>query len=83
MTLKHRAPAPIVVGLSGSSGAQYGVRLPRVLHEFGSHEVHQVLSGGAEKTQWLEAGVEPSDLYPWPTTSRPVTDIRKYEDQLL
>jgi polyprenyl P-hydroxybenzoate/phenylacrylic acid decarboxylase-like protein len=63
-TPRRSAPPPLVVGLSGSSGAQYGVRLLRVLHELGSHEVHLVISGGAEKTLWLEAGIKPSDLYP-------------------
>ena len=54
----------LVVGLSGSSGAQYGIRLLRVLHELGSRELHLVISRGAEKTLRLEAGTEPSELYP-------------------
>ena len=54
----------LVVGLSGSSGAQYGIRLLRVLHELGSREIHLVISRGAEKTLRLEAGTEPSELYP-------------------
>ena len=54
----------LVVGLSGSSGAQYGIRLLRVLHELGSREIHLVISRGAEKTLRLEAGTEPSQLYP-------------------
>jgi polyprenyl P-hydroxybenzoate/phenylacrylic acid decarboxylase-like protein len=54
----------LVVGLSGSSGAQYGIRLLRVLHELGSPEVHLVISRGAEKTVRLETATEPSELYP-------------------
>lgn len=54
----------LVVGFSGSSGAQYGVRLLRVLHELGSHEIHLVISRGAEQTLRLEAGMEPADLHP-------------------
>ncbi len=54
----------LVVGLSGSSGAQYGIRLLRVLHELGSHEIHLVISRGAEHTLRLEAGMEPSSLHP-------------------
>lgn len=52
----------LVVGVSGSSGARYGIRLLRVLSELGSHEVHLVISRGAEKTLRLEAGLQPSDL---------------------
>lgn len=54
----------LVVGLSGSSGAQYGIRLLQVLHELGSHEIHLVVSRGAEKTLRLEAGMELCELYP-------------------
>lgn len=52
----------LVVGLSGSSGAHYGIRLLRVLHELGSREIHLVISRRAEKTLRLEAGIEPSEL---------------------
>jgi polyprenyl P-hydroxybenzoate/phenylacrylic acid decarboxylase-like protein len=54
----------LVVGLSGSSGAQYGIRLLRILHQLDSREIHLVISRGAEKTLRLEVGIEPSELYP-------------------
>jgi polyprenyl P-hydroxybenzoate/phenylacrylic acid decarboxylase-like protein len=54
----------LVVGLSGASGAQYGIRLLRILHELASHEIHLVISRGAERTLRLEAAMEPSELYP-------------------
>lgn len=54
----------LVVGVSGSSGARYGIRLLRVLHELGSREVHLVISRGAEETLRIDAGVEASELYP-------------------
>jgi polyprenyl P-hydroxybenzoate/phenylacrylic acid decarboxylase-like protein len=53
---------PLVVGISGSSGPQYGIRLLRALREIGSHEVHLVLSRGAEATIRLEAGMNPDDV---------------------
>jgi hypothetical protein len=53
---------PLVVGISGSSAPQYGIRLLRALREVGSHEVHLVLSRGAEATIRLEAGMEPDDV---------------------
>ncbi|MGH7920744.1 MAG: UbiX family flavin prenyltransferase [Candidatus Dormibacteraceae bacterium] len=48
----------LIVGLSGSSAPQYGIRLLLALRDLGSHEVHLVCSRGAERTIELEAGLD-------------------------
>lgn len=45
---------PLVVGISGSSGPQFGVALLRTLRELGSVETHLVVSEGARTTIPLE-----------------------------
>jgi 4-hydroxy-3-polyprenylbenzoate decarboxylase len=37
----------LIVGLSGSSGLPYGIRLLEILHRLGTHEVHLVMSDAA------------------------------------
>jgi 4-hydroxy-3-polyprenylbenzoate decarboxylase len=37
----------LIVGLSGSSGLPYGIRLLEILHGLGTHEVHLVMSDAA------------------------------------
>ncbi len=53
----------IVVGLSGSSGLPYGIRLLEVLRKLGSHEVHLILTDAAKlnisvETDWRVRNVE-------------------------
>ena len=53
----------LVVGLSGSSGLPYGIRLLEVLHKQGTHEVHLVLTDAAKlnisvETDWHVKDVE-------------------------
>ncbi len=53
----------LVVGLSGSSGLPYGVRLLEVLRKLGSHEVHLILTDAAKlnisvETDWRVKDVE-------------------------
>jgi 4-hydroxy-3-polyprenylbenzoate decarboxylase len=55
-------PGPIVVGISGASGAIYGVRLLEVLAARSDVETHLVMSGGAETTIRYETGREPSEV---------------------
>jgi len=52
----------IVVGISGASGAIYGIRLLEVLGERADVETHLVMSGGAETTIRYETGREPSQV---------------------
>ena len=52
----------IVVGMSGASGALYGVRLLERLRQNSTVEVHLVLTRAAEKTLFLETGSHAADL---------------------
>jgi 4-hydroxy-3-polyprenylbenzoate decarboxylase len=54
----------IIVGISGSSGVVYGVRLLERLRELGTHEVHLVVSEVAGDTLAIETGQRLADLKP-------------------
>ena len=49
----------IIVGISGASGAIYGVRLPEVLRGMDGVETHLVLSPAARRTITLETDFAP------------------------
>jgi flavin prenyltransferase len=53
---------PIVVGISGASGAIYGVRLLEVLAARSDVETHLVMSSGAETTIRYETRREPAQV---------------------
>jgi polyprenyl P-hydroxybenzoate/phenylacrylic acid decarboxylase-like protein len=57
----------VVVGVSGASGAIYGVRLLEVLHERRDIELHAIVSGGAKATIEFE-------------TDRAVAEVLKLAD---
>ena len=53
----------LIVGLSGSSGLPYGIRLLEVLHKLSTHEVHVILTEAAKlnisvETDWTVKDVE-------------------------
>ena len=53
----------LIVGLSGSSGLPYGIRLLEVLRKLGTHEVHLILTDAAKlnvsvETDWSVKNVE-------------------------
>jgi flavin prenyltransferase len=53
----------LIVGLSGSSGLPYGIRLLEVLHKLGTHEIHLILTDAAKlnisvETDWRVKDVE-------------------------
>ena len=53
----------LIVGLSGSSGLPYGIRLLEVLRKQGSHEIHLILTDAAKlnisvETDWTVKEVE-------------------------
>jgi 4-hydroxy-3-polyprenylbenzoate decarboxylase len=53
----------LIVGLSGSSGMPYGIRLLEVLHKLGTHEIHLILTDAAKlnvsvETDWSVKDVE-------------------------
>jgi flavin prenyltransferase len=52
----------IVVGISGASGAIYGLRLLERLKTSRLAEVHLILSRAGEKTLWLETGKTAADV---------------------
>jgi flavin prenyltransferase len=52
----------IVVGMSGASGAVYGVRLIEVLAAMPDIELHAIISAGAGATIRHELGREPADV---------------------
>jgi 4-hydroxy-3-polyprenylbenzoate decarboxylase len=52
----------LVVGMSGSSGAIYGIRLLEVLRDMPSVEVHLVLSPAAKQTISLETDRQPGEV---------------------
>lgn len=55
-------PTRIVVGISGASGAIYGVRLVEVLAARGDVETHLVMSSSAETTIRYETGRDPAEV---------------------
>lgn len=52
----------IVVGMSGASGAVYGVRLIEALAAMPDIELHVIISAGAAATIRYEAGMEPEQV---------------------
>jgi 4-hydroxy-3-polyprenylbenzoate decarboxylase len=55
-------PRRIIVGLSGSTGPHYGVRLIEVLRQHTDVEVHAILSNAARKTIQYEMGRDPDQV---------------------
>jgi 4-hydroxy-3-polyprenylbenzoate decarboxylase len=64
----------IVVGISGASGAIYGVRTLEVLHKLGI-ETHLVLSDTAGKTIEYETTYKVADVHALATKVYPVKDV--------
>jgi len=56
------SPRRVVVGLSGASGAIYGIRLIEVLAAMEGVETHLVMSKGAEATISYETNRKPGDI---------------------
>ena len=52
----------IIVGISGSSGVVYGVRLLQALRTLATHEVHLIVSEAADRTLAIETGQRAGDL---------------------
>lgn len=65
----------IVVGISGASGAIYGVRLLERLRANPDVETHLVLTRAGEKTLFLETGKHAADLKNLAEFSYPLEDI--------
>jgi flavin prenyltransferase len=58
----------IIIGISGSTGAIYGVRLLEVLHTLPDMEVHLVMSEGAKTTITYETEYRLEDIFQWAHT---------------
>ena len=52
----------LIVGLSGSSGLPYGIRLLEVLRKLGSHEVHLILTDAAKLNVSVETDSRVKDV---------------------
>jgi polyprenyl P-hydroxybenzoate/phenylacrylic acid decarboxylase-like protein len=65
----------LVVGITGASGAIYGVRLLEVLSVHEDVETHLVISGGAAATIRYETGRDPDDLHRLATKSYAPNDL--------
>ena len=65
----------IVVGISGASGAIYGLRLFERLRGRPSVEIHLILSRAGEKTLFLETGKTAADVRKMSDYSYPQEDI--------
>ncbi len=65
----------IAIGISGASGAVYGVRLLERLHGRPGIELHLILSRAGEKTLHLETGRLAADLKKLADFSYPEEDI--------
>jgi 4-hydroxy-3-polyprenylbenzoate decarboxylase len=65
----------VVVGISGASGAIYGLRLLERLRGRPSVEIHLILSRAGEKTLFLETGKTAADVRKMSDYSYPQEDI--------
>lgn len=58
----------LIIGISGSTGAIYGVRLLEVLHQMPDIEIHLVMSEGARTTIAYETEYQPEEVTRWAHT---------------
>jgi flavin prenyltransferase len=65
----------IIVGISGASGAIYGLRLLERLRVQSEMEIHLILSRSGEKTLHLETGKLAADIKGLSDFSYPIEDI--------
>lgn len=65
----------IIVGISGASGAVYGLRLLEKLRDRPGVETHLILTRSGERTAWLETGVKGSEIKALADHSYPLEDV--------
>ena len=58
----------LIIGISGSTGAIYGVRLLEVLHQIPGTEIHLVMSEGAKTTISYETDYRLEEVMGWAHT---------------
>ncbi len=69
-----RKDAPFVAGISGASGAIYGVQLIKALHQL-ELPTHLIVTPSAEKTLKIETGLSPADLAPYVSRVHDPADV--------
>ncbi|HXB67011.1 MAG TPA: UbiX family flavin prenyltransferase [Candidatus Acidoferrales bacterium] len=65
----------VIIGISGASGAIYGIRLLERLRQRDTAEIHLILTRSGEKTLFLETGKTAADLKKLADFSYPMEDI--------
>ncbi len=65
----------LVIGMSGASGAIYGIRLLEVLRTVADVETHLVVSRAAKQTAWHEAGYTMERVSALADVTYPINDI--------
>ncbi len=71
----ERTGVRVIVGITGASGAVYGLRLLERLSTHDGVETHLVLSRSGEKTLFLETGKLAADIRPMADFHYPIEDI--------
>ncbi len=65
----------LIVGITGASGASYGIRLLEVLHAHADIETHLVMTKAAERTIAQETGYGIADVQAKASVVHTVADI--------
>jgi flavin prenyltransferase len=65
----------LIVGITGASGAIYGIRLLEVLRRHGEIETHLVMTKPAERTIAQETGYDIADVQAMASVAHTVADI--------
>jgi len=65
----------IIVGMNGTTGVIYGIRLLQVLSEMKEIETHLVISGACEKTIGIETDFQGEDIQAYATHVYSIDDI--------
>jgi len=72
--MNTKTPRRLVIGISGASGAIYGVRMLEMLKKT-DIETHLVMSKSAEMTLVYETSYKPKDIREMATVNHPTADI--------
>jgi 4-hydroxy-3-polyprenylbenzoate decarboxylase len=72
--MSSKTPRRLVVGISGASGAIYGIRMLELLKKT-DIETHLVMSKSAEMTIVYETDYKPKDIRALATVNHPMADI--------
>lgn len=70
-----RTPQRLVIGMTGATGAVYGVRLLQVLRELGEWETHLIISEAGLLNLKHELGLKRKDLQAWADVTHGIHDI--------